>query len=290
MKKIIPFLSLICFPVLVQAQTSTDIVLLDVVIKNNRIELSNLQNITSHPGYDNQPHFHKTEPLIYYSSANPDGKMDIRSFNLHTKQTTDFTTTPENEFSPTLTPDGKHISCIIQRDNGKQDLGMYHLDTKEVTVLIDDLTVGYHAWIDKNNLLLFILAENGNELHHYNLSNKQNKVLAKGIGRSLHKIPGQNAMSFIDKSDKEQWQIKRYDNKTGAITTVVNTLHQTEDITWTKNGQLISSNGNQLYKYNPGKDQTWLPVTVKENADMLKGITRLAINPSSNKLAVVVSE
>ena len=277
-------------PFVAQAQVNTDILLMDMSGKKKEIILSNPRNITNHAGYDNQPHFHKSEPVVYYSSAQPDGKMDIRSYNLQTKQTTDFTATPENEFSPTLTPDGKYISCIIQRDNGKQDLGMYNLESKAVTVLIDNLTVGYHAWIDSKNLLLFILAEDGHELQHYNLDTKQNKVLSKGIGRSLHKIPGQQAMSFIDKADKDQWLIKRYDIRTGEITTIAPTLAGREDITWTQNGTILSSDGEKIYSYRPGKGKAWQEVKVKGQTDFMKGITRLAVNHSNNQLAVVVSE
>ena len=290
MKKAILYTITFLSPAFVQAQTNTDILLLEMSKKKNEIILSNPRNITNHAGYDNQPHFHKSEPVVYYSSAQPDGKMDIRSYNINTKQTSDFTATPENEFSPTLTPDGKHISCIIQRENGQQDLGMYNLESKAVTVLIDNLTVGYHAWIDSKNLLLFILAEDGHELQHYNLDTKQNKVLAKSIGRSLHKIPGQQAMSFIDKSDKEQWQIKRYDIKTGSITTIAPALPGREDITWTTNGTILSSDGEKIFSYRPGKDKVWQEVKVSGQTDALKGITRLAVNQANNQLAVVVSE
>ncbi|MBC5991567.1 TolB family protein [Pontibacter cellulosilyticus] len=290
MKKTILYTFTLFCPALLQAQTNTDVLLLDMSGKKTEIILSNPQNITNHLGYDSQPHFHRSQPIMYYSSANADGKMDIRTYNLSTKQTADFTTTPENEFSPTLTPDGKHISAIIQRENGQQDLGMYNIDSKAVTVLIDNLTVGYHAWIDNKNLLLFILAEDGHELQHYNLDTKQNKVLAKSIGRSLHKIPGQNAMSFIDKSDKEQWLIKRYDTKTGAITTIAPTINQREDITWTSKGTLLSSDGAKLYSFSPAKDKNWQEVKVQGNPALLKGITRMAVNQANNKLAVVISE
>ncbi|MEJ8801809.1 TolB family protein [Pontibacter sp. H249] len=290
MKKALLYsLTLLC-PTLLQAQTNTDILLLDMAVKKNQLVLSNPRNITNHTGYDNQPHFHKSQPFVYYSSANADGKMDIRQFDFNTKQTADVTTTPENEFSPTLTPDGQHISCIIQRENGQQDLGMYNLASKEVTVLIDNLTVGYHAWIDDKNMLLFILAEDGHELQHYNLDTKQNKILAKSIGRSLHKIPGQNAMSFIDKTDSQQWQIKRYDTMTGTITTLAPTLAQKEDITWTKNGMILSSDGEKIYSFIPGKSKTWQEVKVKGDTALLKGITRMASNQRNSQLAVVVSE
>ena len=290
MKKAILYTLTFLCPTILQAQTNTDILLLDMAVKKNQVILSNPRNVTNHPGYDNQPSFHTSQPLLYYSSANADGKMDIRTYNLKSKQKTDFTNTPVNEFSPTLTPDGKHISCIIQRENGQQDLGMYNIDSKEVTVLIDNLTVGYHAWIDSKNLLLFILADKGHELQHYNLDTKQNKVLAKSIGRSLHRIPGQNAMSFIDKSDSTQWLIKRYDSKTGAITTIAPTIAQREDITWTHNGTLLSSDGEKIYSLRPGKGKTWQPVTIQGDAAKLKGITRMAASPEGKQLAVVISE
>ncbi|WP_299821776.1 hypothetical protein [uncultured Pontibacter sp.] len=290
MKKALCYTLVLLSPALVQAQTNTDILLLDIAEKKNQIILSNPRNITNHAGYDNQPHFHKSQPLVYYSSASAAGNMDIRTYNSSTKQTEYFTATPENEFSPTLTPDGKHISCIIQRENGQQDLGMYNLESKAVTVLIDHLTVGYHAWIDDRNLLLFILAEDGHQLQHYNLDTKQHKVLAKSIGRSLHKIPGQNAMSFIDKTDSTQWLVKRYDVKTGAIATIAPTLAQKEDITWTHNGTLLSSDGSNIYSLKPGKDKTWKPVAMQGTSFALKSISRLAINPTTRLLAVVVSE
>jgi Tol biopolymer transport system component len=290
MKKRLFILSILLSPFLLHAQTSTDVILLNMKVKKKGIEVSNARNITKRLGYDNQPHFHRTEPLIYYSSENQDRKMDIKAYTLNSNLNSAVTSTPENEFSPTLTPDGKHISCIIQRDNGKQDLGMYNLQSKEVTILIDELTVGYHAWIDKDNLLLFVLAENGNELQHYNLTNKQNKVLAKGIGRSLHKIPSQNAMSFINKSDNDQWQIERYDIKTGAITAIAPTLPKKEDITWTNNGIIISSDGDKLFYLKPDTAKLWQPIEVKSDTSLLKGITRLAVNPDNTKIAVVVSE
>ena len=79
MKKALLYSLTILCPTLLQAQTNTNILLLDMKAKKNQLVLSNPQNITNHTGYDNQPHFHRSQPLVYYSSANADGKMDIRS-------------------------------------------------------------------------------------------------------------------------------------------------------------------------------------------------------------------
>ena len=109
------------------AQMGSEILLFDLKIKKNKITLSNPKNITNHPGYDNQPGFNRDEPVVYYSSFNDEGRSDIKSYNYQTGVTTSVTTTNEREYSPTQTPDKNYISCIIQRDNGAQDLGKYPL-------------------------------------------------------------------------------------------------------------------------------------------------------------------
>ena len=178
------------------AQNGSEIILFDVNINATGITLSNPVNITNHKGYDNQPFFYKTN--IYYSSEVDSGQMDIKKHNYLQKTTIAITHTADNEFSPTITPDGKFISCILQRKNGKQDLVKYSLNGGEPTVLVDNLKVGYYAWIDNNSLLLFVLEDTStNGLHYYNIATKENKKLATDIGRSLQRVPGKQAVSFI---------------------------------------------------------------------------------------------
>ena len=171
-------------------QTGSEIILFDLKINDGQIFLSNPINITNHKGYDNQPSFHPSKPIIYYASFDDSSRSDIKFYNYQTGKTSNLTVTREREYSPTVTPDGKFISCIIQRDNGAQDLGKYPIEGGQPEVLINNLVVGYHVWIDQNRLLLFVLGDsNTNALHYYNLSAKSDSVIADNIGRSLHKIP-----------------------------------------------------------------------------------------------------
>ena len=78
---------------------------------------------------------------------------------MNTKETEEITRTNEREYSPTITPDGKYLSCIIQRGDDSQDLGKYPLAGGPAKVLIDSLKIGYHAWMNQNELLLFVLGE-----------------------------------------------------------------------------------------------------------------------------------
>jgi len=271
------------------AQTGSEILLFDLSIKKDKLVLSNPKNITNHVGYDNQPSFHADQPLIFYSSFNPDGRSDIKSYDHKSGETRSLTQTTEREYSPTLTPDKQFVSCIIQRDDGAQNLGKYPVGGGQPTVLIDNLIVGYHAWVDQDRLLLFVLGE-PQTLHLYNVKTKEDKVLAEKIGRSLHSIPGQNAMSFVHKISDSEWIIKRFDGATSEISTLIKTLPGREDLCWTPQGRIIMSDGTRIYSIDPLNEKEWSEVSIRSGGEQLKGVTRLSLNSKGNRLAVVVSE
>ncbi|HLZ15539.1 MAG TPA: hypothetical protein VKQ08_00770, partial [Cyclobacteriaceae bacterium] len=129
-------------------QAGSEILLFELTIQKDKVTIANPKNITNHPGYDNQPFFDADKPVIYYSSFNDDGRADIKYCNYKTGVTTQLTKTPEREYSPTLTPDKQFISCIIQRDNGAQDLGKYPVEGGEPLMILNDRIIGYHAWLD----------------------------------------------------------------------------------------------------------------------------------------------
>ena len=280
---------LLVMPLWAMSQEGSEIYLFDVQITKTQVSVSNPINVTNHIGYDNQPSFHKVQPLLYYASFNEDGRSDIRTYNYRTKETKPFTSTKEREYSPTLTLDNKFISCIIQRDNDAQDLGKYPVDGGDAITLIDNLIVGYHAWVDQYNLILFVLGK-PMTLRWYDLKNKKDKVLAENIGRSLHRIPGESAVSFIHKQSEDDWVINRLDSKSQKITTIASTLRGREDMAWTPDGRIIMSDGEKLFLYDPKSKSEWAKIQMNTRNLKLNGITRLAMSADGKKLAVVASE
>ncbi len=290
MKKIIS-ISFILSSLLSFGQDGSEIFIFDMKIANGQVVLSNGANITNHKGYDNQPFFHPSKPVIYYSSFNDSGRSDIKYYDYQKNKVSNLTNTQEREYSPIVTPDGKFISCIIQRDNGAQNLGKYPVIGGQPLVLIKDLKVGYHAWVDKEKLLLFVLIDSvTNNLHYYNLTTKKDTVIATNPGRSLHKIPGQHAMSFIQKNEGKDWLIKKIESTTGAISRIVPALPGQENLVWLKNNIIVMSSGNKLFSYHVGTDKEWQPVIIEGDISLLKGFSRMATNTANTKLAVVVSE
>jgi hypothetical protein len=287
MLRLIGCLLFLCMSSYGLAQPASEIWLFDLKIKKDKLSISNGKNITNHSGYDNQPSFHPNEPLIYYSQADTSGRTDIMVYDYSKSSTKNITETSEREFSPTITPDGKFLSCIIQRDDGVQDLGKYPRSGGVPTVLINNLKVGYHAWVNETNLILFVLGE-PHTLRWYSLSDKKDTVLAGNIGRSLHAIPKSSDMSFVDKST-DSWLIKRLDTKTKTASNITATLLGHEDLTWTPDGKIIMSDGEKLYYFNPGTSNAWQEIEFA-SALKLKGITRLSVNKKGNKIAIVASE
>jgi len=288
MNKLILLVVFLMVTVLGQAQTGSEIYLFDLSSKKGSISLSNPVNATNHPGYDNQPFFHTDKPILYYASFNEEGRSDIKSYDYSNGKTISITQTNEREYSPTLTPDKKYLSCIIQRDNGEQNLGKYPVNGGEAILLIDNLTVGYHGWLDDDWVLLFILGD-PMTLHLYNVKTKEDKIITENIGRSIHRIPKEDAMSFVHKQSASEWQIKKFDNKTESISVIITTLSGREDLAWTPDGTIIMSDGSKLFQYKPGKSKGWEEIATNFPAEV-KGITRLAISADGKKLALVVSE
>jgi len=269
------------------AQPGTEIYLFDLSLEPDRITLVQSKNITDRPGYDNQPFFHPEKNVLYYSAADSAGRTDIVAFNYVSFNRQKITQTPEKEFSPTVTPDKKFLSCIIQRDDGKQDLGKYPIEGGAAVVLIDNLTVGYHAWENANSVVMFVLGE-PHKLHRYNLKDRSDKIVAENIGRSLHMIPKTSFISFVQKTEGNDWAIKRLE-KDGTATELAKTLPGREDLAWTPDGRIVMSDGEKIFFIRPGNDATWKAVEINTSLP-LKGITRLAINAKGDKMAIVVSE
>jgi hypothetical protein len=244
------------------------------------------QNITQHVGYDNQPFFHPTQPLLLYSSFNESGRAEIKSYHLLTQKTSLVTQTEEREYSPTVTPDLQHFSCIIQRDNGAQDLGKYPLAGGSAEVLIDHLTVGYHAWLDNSHLAMFVLGE-PNTLHLLRLPDRADTVIAQSIGRSLHRIPNEAAISFVQKADSG-WQIMKWNHSEKKLSSIAPCMPNREDLAWTPGGEIIMSDGEAFFIWR-AKERKWMPISMP-TAFKAKGITRLAVSADGKKLAVVVAE
>ena len=265
----------------------TEVYLFDLEIRGNIITISNPQNISQNPGYDNQPNFLPNGSGFLYSSVSNE-QTEVVYYEIATGKKKTMTQSEGSEYSPTITPDQKYFSTIILEKDGTQLLWKYPLSPGKPQLLVPDLKIGYHCWFDSNTIISFVLGDPVT-LQVCDLKTGKNKVVAENIGRSLHKIPQTEKISFVHKENETKWIIKTFDLQTGEIKALIQTLPGSEDMAWTPNGTMLMGQKNRLYKWDPQIDKEWVEINSITNYG-LSDITRLAVSPNADRLAMVVSE
>ncbi|NQZ76108.1 MAG: hypothetical protein HRT61_08360 [Ekhidna sp.] len=265
------------------AQPNTDVYLMDMRRSSEAIVFENHTNISENAGYDNQPSFWSDSESILYV-RNMEGQTDIVRFYFESSSTIRVSKTPGgSEYSPLMMPDGR-VSSIRLDTTGLQLLYAYKLNGKN-KVLVPDLKIGYHAWINEDEIVAFVLGEPAT-LQLVNVKSNTAKILSENIGRSLHKIPGTNAFSFVDKSS-DNWTIRSMDPVTSEVKVLTDVIKGAEDYCWTPRGEIIMGYESKLYMWQSGSE--W-----KEIADLsvkgIENITRITVSPDGKKLALVGSD
>jgi hypothetical protein len=282
MKKIL-FLFL-CTSSVITAQINTEIHLFDIEISGENYQLINGKNISKNTGYDSQPYFYNDNLVLFASARN--GQTDIASYNIRDHQFSYINNTKNGgEYSPQKIPNSKNISAVRLDDDGLQRFYEYNFKTGKDKEIIPDLKVAYPTWFDKNTLVASVIVNDSLHLIISDLKKNINTTVAKVVGRSIHKIPNTNLVSFISKEKKDDWLLKSLNPATKEIKTITS-LGKSEDVTWLINGTLLISKGNSIYKYHPEKDKApnLFFSFMDEN---INNISRISINSLSTKLAIV---
>ncbi|MGE5244132.1 MAG: TolB family protein [Betaproteobacteria bacterium] len=294
---IIAALTLLQSPAQVAAQLAsppdTEIYLAPLTGSGAGLAVGRPQNITHSPGYDNQPFFTPDGRGILFTSIRGGGTLpDVYRYDLAEHRTTRVTDTPEGEYSPTVTPDGRHISVVRVEADKTQRLWQFTLDGREPQLVLPAVKpVGYHAWADDHTLVLFVLGQPAT-LQVADTRTGKSEIAARDIGRSIAKVPGEAAISFVERRrDAGQaapalW-ISTIDPKTGQVTPLVRAVAGAKeaDCAWTPDGTLLMAHDDVLYAWRKGAAD-WVRVG-DLGALGLHHVTRLAVSPKGDRIAIV---
>lgn len=257
-----------------------------VSVQKEGVSVGKPINITNNPGYDNQPFFLSDSSGVLFSSRRDGQQNDIYRYDIATKKVTQLTHTPENEYSPTVTPDGKTFSTVR---GDEQRLWRFNLDGSDAGLAYAHKgKIGYHEWISPNQIAAFILGVDGgpNTLEFCDIPSGVTAVVATDIGRSLHMRPGHTTLAFVDKSDKTAWRIKEIDPGTRKTDVLNTTVEGSEDFAWTPGGRIVMGAKSKLYFWREQNEERWL-----EFGDLAKSgissITRVAVSPNGKWIAIV---
>jgi Tol biopolymer transport system component len=271
------------------AASAQEIYLLDFSIIGDKVFISRVRNISNNPGYDNQPSFtNDGNSLLYAASRN--GQTDILRYDIADSSKHWITNTAGSEYSPIELENGSGITAVKLDKNGFQRLWKFSNDGTDSSLIHPDLKIGYHLWLDSQRLSCFVLdTDTSNSLNIVDLKTKQRQLIGSKPGRCIKSMPGQNAFSFVDKSDTAAWHIKSYDLGSGQTKKIITTPKGSEDYCWTPAGNLLIAHGSLVYWFSPAQHTGWVPI-----ADLysygIKKISRMAVNDQLTQLAIVVSD
>jgi dipeptidyl aminopeptidase/acylaminoacyl peptidase len=273
-----------------QVPPATDIYELSFDGTLDGLKNATLQVVSAQRGYENQP-FYTPDGSALLFTANRDGKQtDIYEMDRKTRRLRQLVATPVGEYSPTIMPDGSSVSVIRVEADSTQRLWRFDRQGANPRVVLTDVKpVGYHVWIDDDHLALFVLGQ-PSTLQYARVSTGKASVVAENIGRSLHRIPKTQAVSFVHRESPDNVWVKQFDPATGAVTPLVRVVpgEGDRDVAWMPDGTLLSSSGTKIFAWRRGE------VDWREVHDVavrkLGTVTRLAVAPDGRALSIVVNE
>ncbi len=283
MKKLLAIL--LCYlPLALNSQTNPEVYLLDIVKDGDSLLFLNPRNISNNEGYDNQPSFFDDKHLLYSSTRNE--QTDIKKYVIGNGEASWLSDTPNgSEYSPLRIPGTDDISAIRLDNDGTQLLYRYSTTQGTPEVLLKDMKVGYHLWFNRDILITTVLTEGTMDLAVTNFKDNSSYTVQKNVGRSLHKIPNSNLISYISKDDV-LGTIKSLDPISGATKEITRLFLMKDDVCWLEDGTLLTGYGNMLYSYHPKKDDNWKLTHTFEDKS-INMISRLAVDSNGTRLAMV---
>lgn len=258
-------------------------------------------DISNSPGYDNQPSYTPDGlSILFTSNRAPDDKQsDIYRYDIQTKTLTQLTHTPESEYSPVVTPDGKTFSVIRVEADGTQRLWRFDLDGSNPRRVMTKVTgIGYQAWLDPTHVAVFIVGANGqpNTLQLADTTMDSAEIIDSNPGHGLALRPGALSpatpatLTYVCKTDPQHWVVKEFDLRTRKAVIIADAMAGSEDLAWDPlfrrptepATRLLMPSGSKIFAMSrsaDGHSSEW-----KEAGDFASAgvthITRIAIKPA----------
>ncbi len=271
------------------APPSTDVYLVPLDASAAALHAGAPVNLTARPGYDNQPSFSPDGRTIYYTSIRDDAQADVWRYDLRTRVASRVTTTPESEYSPTVMPDGKRLSVVRVEADSTQRLWSFTLAGGDPRLVLTALKpVGYHLWLDDHMLALFVLGQ-PNSLQIADTRTGAARVVAHDIGRSLVRVPGRHAFSYLQHADSAWWltivDLDRAPGDSSAAERIARMPAGADYVAWLADGRVITGAGSALLVLDRASG-SWRAFADLGGAG-LEQVSRLAVSPDGRALAVV---
>jgi TolB protein len=280
-------------PGLAQAQdlVPVNLYVADLTYAGNSVRVGKPVKITGDRGVSSQPAFTPDGKSVLFigrrDSAN--AQSDVYRIDLATGTETRITSTPENENSPTVTPDGnlmviRWVPATLFTEWGPW---IYDMNGKPLRgVLPGPDTVGYYVQIDSVTYAM-MRPKSKWTIATFDTRTKQmvdRDTPAATLPPQL--IPGQRAVSYSRVDSLGRNQIMRLDPSSGAVTPIAPAVRGRLVHAWTPRGTLIMGKGNAIFVRNPSRDSQWKQVAAFSDPE-LQNINTYVVSPAGDKLVLI---
>nr|WP_136250964.1 hypothetical protein [Ningiella ruwaisensis] len=263
--------------------------------------ITDLSAITQTASYTNQPYFFSEHELYYTQAvANASGdkseQMDTFLYNVLEQSSTNLTNSKESEYSPTPLPSRKGFSVIRVNEAGKQELWSYNKEGEALKHLVPTIEpVGYQVWLNKDELLLFVLGE-PNTLQRVDTREPlaKGQIIDNKIGASLFRFQQSDWFLYTRQHDTNKApMLKAYNASTRKVVDIGSLPENSQYFSVSATGHLLTSDTLKLHHKRltisggkPVFKGPWTQVVVG-NEDCQSGISRTAISNFGDRVALV---
>lgn len=249
--------------------------------------VSDLKNISNHPGYDNQPAFFPDGASLLFTteaeSVSETG-LGVHAVRYYPATGKSVALTKARGFSPTPTADGAAIMTLREGT-----VWLYDIDGKPQRVLLPQMkTAGYFARMDDGRWVLF-LNEEKRRIVVDDESRHTMADVAEGAVTAPYRVRGERAVTFVvqEGDAKKLIRLDLTDDR-GSLRHELATIPFATGgpHVWTSRGTLLMASGNAIREWDPKHPEAW-PVVHQFTEPDLQGITRIALSPAEDRIALV---
>jgi ketosteroid isomerase-like protein len=300
MRNIVFFLAFLALATAATAQINdSEVWVGSLDISGGRLAISNLVNISNHPGYDNQPAFFADGARLVFTSQIAELDDTGHAVQAVVYDFASGTTTPVKGalgFSPTPAADGKSLMMLREGHVVLRDPSGHE------TALTETKDAGYYARFDDRTWVLF-MNDKQRRIVIYDAATKALDTMAVGANTAPIRVPGKRAVTFVAsepfpapegeaaKNVARKLVLRQLDLSDPPSSRHVTTLATIPFATsgshvWTSRGTLLIASGHTIYEWNPAHPDDWRKVAEFDNPE-LQGLTRIALSPRGDRIALV---
>ena len=272
-----------------QATIPVNLYVADLTWKGDTLRVGAPRKLTGDRGINSQPSFYpdgKSILLIRRDSTN--GQSDVYRIDLATGAESRVTTTPENENSATVTPDGSIMVIRWTPATLFKEWGPWIYDRNGQPlkgVLPGPDTVGYYVRLDsvtfammrpKSRRAVAIFDTRTGRMTDYDWP-------VATLPPQL--IPGQKAVSYARVDSVGGNRIRRLDLVTHDTTEIAPALAGKTVHAWTPRGTIVMAKGNTIFSLAPPA-KTWTQVASFTDPQ-LQDVNAYVVSPAGDKLILI---